>query len=1631
MKCYFKIILLAISMLFSQVTFAQTISEAEAMANAQKVLSLNKPTFNSGGPRRAEANPTSQELTLAYTAKKGAETYYYVFNIGNDNGFVIAGGDAVANEILAYVPQGHFNYDSIPDNVKWWLGEYEKEISTAKKLAPQSQKRNAAAPKRATQSSATTDVRDLFTDIPDLITTKWNQTEPYNAAIPEIQHTNGSSIAPPTGCVPTAIAQIMNYWQWPTTGVGSYSYTLDYDGLDEWSAGVAEGSFDGLLPATFSADFGSTTYDWANMLDDYSIGSPTQAQIDAVSTLMYHIGVAEYTTYGPGGSGGGIDIMMKALKENFRYSHRISYLLRGDYLDDEWEEIIYSEIQAGRPVYYEGGMHAFLLHGYSADCKMFSVNWGWGGSMDGYWKITGTTSGYFLNNENYVEDWVSHGICINLEPNNIVHSNTFSNVGDTIVVDGIRYDLIGPLSKTVEVTFAPNDEVIYEGELTIPDSITYNNNVYTVTKIGRYGLASAGADYYGILMGGISAITSVHLPNTLRSIAYGGLSGSNLRELQLPESVEMLSKDCFTAMTELTSVTLSNQLTYIPHYCFWQCHMLESVNLPASINALGTMSFVDCTSLELLVSNAINVPVTAIDAEHGVSAIFSSNLEGKVLAVPQISIDNYRNDPLFGQWGTIIPIDSLPEHFGERFVVDNVEYKFLVSGGVSAVGYKGDGIDTLMIPSFVSYEGNTYSVFKISQGDFANKEIKSIVIEDGIREIGAYTFSENNSINYVSLPATIEVIGNSAFWGCQWLKTIDIANGLKEIGEMVFTNCWNLISIVLPNTVEKIGWGAFRSCSNLEDVKLSSSLTELPNSVFQNTRIKSLVLPSGLTKIGSLGTCNCDSLRTMICYASDVPSVEELPFPSNISQGTLYVPAQSVSAYQSAPYWQDWGTILPLVPIDSMQLGNVSIEKLFSDTLSIQVFPSNATEGQIFYSSSNPRVAKIDADGILTAIEVGETTITAETMDGKSATCTVTVTPTDFVAVGGTNGVYWTLNQDSILMVFGTGVFEPFSSGFDRYRDYVKEVHISSGITLGYGALGWCYNLTKVELPIELSSISAYAFYGDMNLREISLPSGITSIGERAFELCSALTYIELPASLINIEENAFEGRYGIQIICKSTTPPATNNSFALCHTDIPIYVPCGSGAAYRNDPEWSYFTNIVETNNAIFASPENTSFGYISMLQAPNCENDTAIVEANGYWGYIFDHWSDGNTDNPRTIVLDSDTSLLAYLIPGYNIHFHDGSSWQTIGVKVGEMPVYSGPIPTQEGGECYYYEFTGWSPELVPATGDAYYYAQFDLRYYKYNVVFQDYDGTILQQDSVECGNWGYYNGVTPTRPSTDQYNYSFVGWSPNPIDMWVNEDKVYVAQYDSIVRSYLITFTDEIGNILQQSWVEYGQLPTYDNGEPYKPADAQYTYTFKGWDKEIVSVVGVETYTAQFDSVVNKYTIAFVDEDGTMLQTSEVEYGQVPAYNGATPSKAATAQYTYTFAGWSPEVVSVTGAATYTATYSSTVNQYTITVIGENCTITGAGTYDYGTEVNLTVTPDEGYIFVEWADGVTDAIRQILVTEDATYTAITEEQSIVTGWEEHHQQEEQAQKIFDGWHFYILRGGKRYTMQGQEVK
>ena len=348
---------------------AASITQGQALEVAQQFMSQ----------RQAHRMPSQAASPLHLVCKGQAASGcvdYYVFNRGSGAGFVVVSGDDRALPVLGYSTDGAFDADSVPENMRWWLEGYQQQIEWLRNHPD-------AAPRQAQQ---------LTSSVAPLLDTRWNQGAPYNNLCPAIEGTSSGRAW--TGCVATATAQIMKYHRWPNRGRASHSYY--------WSGGA-----DG--PIELSADFSQSQYQWDDMANLYGYDGygtiysresvneewdyATQAQQDAISQLMSDVGIALNMNYGAGGSGTGSHYVLPALRAYFDYDASMQYLVRTDYENNggDWDALMRSELDAARPIYYSGSNsnagHAFVFDGYDTN-GYFHINWGWGGSSDGYFAST-------------------------------------------------------------------------------------------------------------------------------------------------------------------------------------------------------------------------------------------------------------------------------------------------------------------------------------------------------------------------------------------------------------------------------------------------------------------------------------------------------------------------------------------------------------------------------------------------------------------------------------------------------------------------------------------------------------------------------------------------------------------------------------------------------------------------------------------------------------------------------------------------------------------------------------------------------------------------------------------------------------------------------------------------------------------------------------------------------------------------------------------------------------------------------------------------------------------------------------------------------------------------------------------
>ena len=313
-------------------------------------------------------NNGAKASQLTDLSKEAGFPNLYIFNA--DEGFVVMSADDCVQPILGYSLTGRFVTKDMPENISSWLQGYNDGIQYA--IDHQTKASTETAKQWKDLENGNPNMAKAVSVVEPLIQTKWNQGAPYNNLCP-----SGTV----TGCVATAMAQVMNYWNYPSHGIGSHTYIpVNNTALGEQFA-----------------DFNATYYDWANMTNTYS-GSSNSIEKQAVATLMYHCGVSVDMKYGPsstGGSGASTADVATALQYYFNYSSDAQFLQRDDYVDD-WIDMLKAELNLNRPIQYSGhgsgGGHSFICDGYDSD-NYFHFNWGWSGNCDAYYSMDNLNPG--------------------------------------------------------------------------------------------------------------------------------------------------------------------------------------------------------------------------------------------------------------------------------------------------------------------------------------------------------------------------------------------------------------------------------------------------------------------------------------------------------------------------------------------------------------------------------------------------------------------------------------------------------------------------------------------------------------------------------------------------------------------------------------------------------------------------------------------------------------------------------------------------------------------------------------------------------------------------------------------------------------------------------------------------------------------------------------------------------------------------------------------------------------------------------------------------------------------------------------------------------------------------------------
>lgn len=342
-----KLLLTLLVVMVTATVNAERVTKQEALQKAQVFMP---------GRQFVEAR------SFARAAGSTGEEVFYVFNADGNQGFVIVSGDDRTTEIIGYSKTGHLDMEQMQDNLKWWLDGYVRQMETLATSAKPAQK-------------AKTRGADSWKAVNPLVKTQWDQYEPYNLMCPD---GNGKDWRDAgfdagnlcvTGCLATAMAQIMYYWECPENCPTIPAYKTYSNG---WTMKALS----------------ATTFKWSQMQKTYN-GNETGTSAEAVAELFRYCGQAVEMDYGLNGSAAGISPYVMA--RYFGFSKNARQVFRSLYSSSEWENMIYKEVSENRPVLYGGasidGGHQFIVDGYDGK-GLFHMNWGWGGMSDGYFVLS-------------------------------------------------------------------------------------------------------------------------------------------------------------------------------------------------------------------------------------------------------------------------------------------------------------------------------------------------------------------------------------------------------------------------------------------------------------------------------------------------------------------------------------------------------------------------------------------------------------------------------------------------------------------------------------------------------------------------------------------------------------------------------------------------------------------------------------------------------------------------------------------------------------------------------------------------------------------------------------------------------------------------------------------------------------------------------------------------------------------------------------------------------------------------------------------------------------------------------------------------------------------------------------------
>lgn len=809
------------------------------------------------------------------------------------------------------------------------------------------------------------------------------------------------------------------------------------------------------------------------------------------------------------------------------------------------------------------------------------------------------------------------------------------------------------------------------------------------------------------------SVTHVNLPSSATTIATEAFAScTKLVSVTLPANVRTINSKAFSGCTSLTDVILSNRLNSIGAEAFRNCTSLPSVVIPASVSSIGTNAFADCTNLVSLeyaegTTTALRTYATRLTTLTLPSTCYAiaDDAFTDCSALSRINISNLE------MWNLIFS-GRTSDHFScDHYIYINGELlsELTADFGAPISNYafaNTKGLKVVNVPVSVTAIG-THAF----SGD---TDLQSVVMANGVKTIGSNAFLSCSSLENIRIGSAVTTIGSNAFYGCSALNSVLMGGKEQSIGDAAFKGCTSLSEIRLPASLRTLGANAFEDCKKLTSINLPEGLSAISASTFSGCSVlKDVTIPSSVTAIGSsafyncplieildlpnsvstIGTnafsqckglnfatvgtgiktidsgafSNCTMLKAFYCLAPTAPTTNSNAFSgSDPASITLYVPDESVSSYSGKSPWSTFATTLGLSAgptyMSSLTLSPevlvLSDDPLDENYIKATVFPADATNTKVTWTSSNTSVATVSRTGLVSPIAEGVATITCTASDKHGAQSTALVivknrfqsvtslsldhssvsltegqrmqlVPTTLPLTASYDALSWTTSDSNIAIVSPTGVVTAISEG---------SAEITAATGDGSNLTASC--MVLVEAPMESSTIGEGDVTGDGAVDEDDLLALKNHLFNRTAE--TGVDYDVNHDGIVTVADMAT-----IKALIKGENEP---NVGPLKFLSVSSSYSMSSGATKTITPQ---FVPYRAGRHLVWTTDDET------LVKLTTTKDGACIVEALAPGRVNLTVSANDGSGLSRTVVVD--------IAPGYGVT--DGHQWVDLGLPSGTL--------------------------------------------------------------------------------------------------------------------------------------------------------------------------------------------------------------------------------------------------------------------------------------------------------------------------------------------------------------------------